>query len=38
MIQAEYYDIINKQQKHEESKSGEEIVADIVKRAGLEMV
>lgn len=33
-----YYDIITKQEKHEDTKSGEEIVADIVARAGLELV
>ena len=39
MINARYYDIINKKNvKEEEKKSGEEIVRDIVARAGLELV
>ena len=38
MINARYYDIINKKNMKEEKKSGEEIVRDIVARAGLELV
>ena len=38
MIKERYYNIINRKQKREETKSGEEIVADIVSRAGLELV
>lgn len=38
MIKGRYFDIINKQQhKVENKKSGNEIVADIVTRAGLEL-
>lgn len=36
MIKMRYYDIINNQQK-QETRSGDEIVADIVSRAGLEL-
>lgn len=32
-----YYDIIHGHSKHIETKKGEEIVADIVTRAGLEL-
>ena len=37
MISARFYDIINEQNKHDEKKTGEEIVADIITRAGLEV-
>jgi len=37
MVGARFYDIINKQQTETETKSGDEIVADIVGRAGLEL-
>lgn len=38
MIKAKYYDTIIKQKHEVMEKSGEEIVAEIVKRAGLELV
>lgn len=38
MIQVKYYDIINQKSQREETKNGDEIVADIVSRAGLELV
>ena len=38
MISERYYEIINHKQKHEEKKSGDEVVLDIVDRAGLELV
>lgn len=37
MIQARYYDILTKTNQKQEMKSGDEIVADIVSRAGLEI-
>lgn len=38
MIKAKYIDIINKKNTKAEKKSGDEIVADIVKKAGLELI
>ncbi len=38
IITAKYIDIIKKQDKPEDKRSGEEIVADIVVQAGLELV
>ena len=38
VIKAKYSDIINPQKRLEEKKSGDEIVIDIVQRAGLELV
>ena len=38
MIKMRYYDILKNQPKTKETKSGDEIVADIVSRAGLEIV
>ena len=38
MIAERYYDIINgKTQEHRETKTGDEIVRDIVERGGLEL-
>ena len=37
MISARFYDIISNKDKHVEEKTGEEIVLDIVNRAGLEV-
>jgi len=37
MINIRFYDVINDNEKHKETKNGNEIVADIVKRAGLEL-
>ena len=37
MIKQKYYDIIKGKAKHAETKSGDEIVAEIVSRAGLEL-
>ena len=38
MIKMKYYDIVNrKRSRYDENKSGDEIAADIVKRAGLEL-
>ena len=37
MIKHSYYDIIKGQRNHEETTNGDEIVADIVARAGLEL-
>lgn len=36
-IKVRYYDIIEKSDNNVEKKSGDEIVTDIVSRAGLEM-
>lgn len=39
MITSRFYNTINRQKKQKtKEKSGDEIVADIVKRAGLELV
>lgn len=38
MIKVRYYDMVTNASKPKEEKSGDEIVADIVKRAGLEIV
>ena len=38
MIKVRYYDMLMNTYKQKEEKSGNEIVADIVKRAGLEIV
>ena len=38
MIKERYHDIISKTEKQKETKSGEEIVADIVNRGGLEII
>ena len=37
MLKVRYYDIIEKSQNNAEKKSGDEIVKDIVTRAGLEI-
>ena len=37
MIKEKFYDIINRKPKNVDTRSGEEIVLDIVKRAGLEL-
>lgn len=37
MVKQRYYDIINIQ-KPKETKSGDEIVTDIIKKAGLEVI
>ena len=38
MIEAKYYDLINRTtQPKKEQKTGDEIVADIISRAGLEI-
>ena len=37
MIQVRYYDIAMKTEERKETKSGDEIVKDIVARAGLEI-
>jgi hypothetical protein len=37
VIKANYYDIINKKNQQQDTRSGEEIVADIINRAGLEL-
>lgn len=38
MIKVRYIDLINKKQTKKETKSGDEIVTDIVSRAGLEII
>ena len=38
MINIRYFDVIDTQKKNPEKKTGDEIVVDIVKRAGLEIV
>ena len=38
MIKVRYYDMVTNASKPKEQKNGNEIVADIVKRAGLEIV
>ena len=37
MIKARYYDVIRQKTTPKETKSGDEIVADIIARAGLEL-
>ena len=37
MIKEKYYDIINQKPKNVDKMTGDQIVADIVKRAGLEL-
>ena len=37
MLQKRYYDLVNRKQEYAEAKSGDEIVADIVARAGLKV-
>lgn len=37
VIKARYYDMLNIDQKQKDERSGDEIVADIVTRAGLEL-
>lgn len=37
VIKDKFYDLINRKNKHVETKSGDEIVADIVSRAGLNL-
>ena len=38
MIKDKFYDIISGKRTQAETKSGDEIVADIVSRAGLELI
>ena len=38
MLTENNYDIINRKSKHADTRSGDEIVLDLVKRAGLEAV
>lgn len=38
IITARYIDVIKKKNKPEDKRSGEEIVADVVTKAGLELV
>ena len=37
MITVKYYDMIDRKPRHTETKSGDEIVVDFVKRSGLEL-